>query len=235
MSADPPNPNGPTDGAPTDDHHGTHSGTAPEADRDGKATTDSRADTPADAGTPPQADGAGTTTPRSESPSATATAPDTTAGADPTEPLLESRPTLVPTVCRLVVVALLGGAIAGYLATNPTVLGDESTTGVVLRLVLLVTAIGIVRYLVRLIILRRTAYRVFPDRVKREYELLFRTRRREVPLQRIRRQELEQDRIQHLFGYGTIVVNQGLGVLRLDDVPNPDRVYDTITRQIQER
>lgn len=142
--------------------------------------------------------------------------------------LLRTHPTIKPTLVRLGVALTVGVALFALLQVRPELLGSADVTGTVALVVLFLTVAVSVRYLVRIVVLRRTTYVVTDRRIEREYRLLYRTRSKGIRFDKLRSHELTQSRVQSLLGFGTIALNRGLGPIRLDDVPEPRRVYDTI-------
>ncbi|WP_336331163.1 PH domain-containing protein [Haloarcula sp. CGMCC 1.2071] len=142
--------------------------------------------------------------------------------------MLETNPTTKPTLIRLAVVLLLSLGVVGYLQLNPETLGSPDITNTAALVVLLLGLVLTVRFLVRTIILVRTTYTVTRSRVEQEYELLFRTHSKGIRFDKLRSHELNQNRIQSILGYGTISMNRGLGPLRLENVDEPEAVYETI-------
>lgn len=147
--------------------------------------------------------------------------------------LLQTRPTLRPTLVRLGVVLVVGLALFGALRARPGLLGSESITNTASLVVALVTFVAVIRFVVRLIILKRITYIVTSDRVELSYELLFRVRSKGIRFDKLRSHELTQNRVQSLLGYGTISLNRGLGPLRLENVDDPELVYQTIQQAVK--
>lgn len=146
---------------------------------------------------------------------------------------VESRPSIRPTAVWLVAVLVAGVAVMGYTVLNPELFGGPAAGTLVLRAVALVTVIGVVRFAVRILLLKRTTYVIDEQSISRQYNLFYKTRKYEVPLSMVRSTELEQSRVQRLFGYGTIVLNQGLGTIRLDNIPDPEKRRQIINYLLQ--
>ena len=156
---------------------------------------------------------------------------------EPDAPLVETHPTTKPTLAWLVATLLVGVTAIAAIMSNPDALGDRQVAEVVVNLVLLLTVIGIVRLLIRLYVLTRTRYVVTPSAIRREYELLYRTWSRELPLSMLRGHELRRSRLQTLLGLGTVAflsgsVGQGLGHLTFDHLSNPETVRDIVREAI---
>lgn len=153
---------------------------------------------------------------------------ESTAPPDGIATVFETMPTVKPTLVWIGVVAVLGGLAMAYLLVRPTALGDAASTTVLFRVVFLLTLILEIRFLVRLYVLRRTTYRLDSDAVQRRYELFYRSYQREVPLGRVRSHEVRQNRVQRFLGYGTISLNEGLGGIELEDIPEPFEKYEAL-------
>jgi len=139
--------------------------------------------------------------------------------------VLTAKPTIKPTLIRLAVVLLATVAIAVYFRTNLELLGSPELTAVASLIVLLAGALLSIRYLVRILVRKKTAYIITEASVKREYQLFFRTRSKAVRFDKLRSHQLQQNRIQSVLGFGTISLNKGLGEIRLADVADPQSVY----------
>lgn len=146
----------------------------------------------------------------------------------------ETHPTVRPTLVWLALVVLVGAGATGLLTARPGVVGGEEVADPVVRAVLLLTVAGVVRFLVRAYVLRRTTYVLDGDEVTRRYRLLLRVHERTVPLGMVRSHELNQSRVENLLGYGSITLNQGLGDIELENVPDPERVHERVTALVGE-
>lgn len=158
-------------------------------------------------------------------------------GDDSFEPhtdIITTTPTIKPTVAKLVLALVLGVIAIGVLVTNPELFGSRETTDIVLLLVQVLLAISVIRLLIKMLVLRRTRYTITSSSVKREYELLFQTEVKEVPFGLVRSHQFHQSRVENLLGHGTIAINRGLGQLEMENVDNPDDIYDTVRRRIDE-
>ena len=148
---------------------------------------------------------------------------------DPDATLLETRPTLRPTVVRAVLALAVGLGVVGFLYRDPGVFGDPEAAEVIANVALAGTGIVLFRYLLRAYVLTRTRYVVTPTAVRGEYRLLYRAWARELPLDMVRSYEFRQSRVETVIGCGTVSfltggVDQGLGVLTFEHVANPDEV-----------
>jgi uncharacterized membrane protein YdbT with pleckstrin-like domain len=144
--------------------------------------------------------------------------------------LIRAHPTIRPTLIRLGVALVVGLGLFALLQAAPGLVGSADLTGTVALVVLLLTLLLTLRYLVRIVVLRRTTYLVTDRRVEREYSLLFRTRSKAVRFDKLRSHELTQGRIQALLGFGTVSINRGLGTIHLEDIDDAEGVYRTIQR-----
>lgn len=147
------------------------------------------------------------------------------------EVLVRTRPTVKPTLARLATSLLIGVLTIAILFLAPGLVGGPEQANVALLIVQIVVVVAVARLLYEYVILRRTRYVVTGNVVRRHFSLLGRTKTREVPFQLLRSTERQQNRFEYLLGVGSIVLNQGLGDLRLQAVPDHDDVY----RDIRER
>jgi hypothetical protein len=163
----------------------------------------------------------------------TDTQTEPTADRGTSSPVLETQPTLRPTIASLAGVIGAGVLLIGYLFLNPTLLGTTARTEIAVNLVLLLTVIGAARLLVRLYVLTRTRYVVTPDAIRREYSLLYKTFSRELPLTKVRSHELRRSRVETVFGIGTVAflsgsMAQSPAHLEFENVSNPERVRERV-------
>jgi hypothetical protein len=155
------------------------------------------------------------------------------AGGAPTPPIVETHPTLKPTLISLGGVVVAGLAVLGYLLFNPTLLGAVERTEIVANLVVILTVIGAGRLGLRLYVLTKTRYVITPNAVRREYSLLYKTFSRELPIAKLRSLELRRSRIEAIFGIGTVAflsgtIAQSPAYLEFANVPDPDRVRNSV-------
>ena len=151
--------------------------------------------------------------------------------------VVETQPTLKPTILSLATVLVAGIAIVAYLFAEPTLLGTSERTEIAANLVVLLTIVGAGRFLLRLYVLTRTRYVVTPDAVRREYSLLYKTFSRELPLSKIRSHELRRSRVETVLGIGSVgfltgSVSQSPTHLEFENVPHPDRVRRQVRDQL---
>lgn len=147
----------------------------------------------------------------------------------------EKRPTIRPTLVWMLVVVVLGGAAMWGVDTRPYIVGGRGPATLVVRALAFLTVIGVIRFLIRAYVLRRTTYRVGPEQVSKQYELLFRVQERTVPFSMVRSHEMNRGRVETLLGYGSITLNQGLGAMELRNVPDPDLIYEQVAAQVEAR
>ena len=162
--------------------------------------------------------------------------PDLTTDTDE-DVIYQTRPTLKPTLLALGLTVAMWVAVVGLLMSNPDLIITEDLTDVVEIVAHLIFAFVALRLLIRLYILSRMSYTVRDGRIIREYSLLYRYRRREVPIQKVRGVEIRRDPVETILGYGTVSVlsggvDQGLGFLTFDNVPNPDDVASALNDAI---
>ena len=165
------------------------------------------------------------------------TADRTGAGGPPTPPVLETQPTLKPTLVSLAGVVGAGVVVIGFLFLNPSLLGTAARTEIAANLVMLLAFVGAARLLFRLYVLTRTRYVVTSDAVRREYSVLYKTFSRELPLTKVRSHELRRGRVETLLGIGTVAfltgsVAQSPAHLAFENVPDPERVRNRVRERL---
>jgi uncharacterized membrane protein YdbT with pleckstrin-like domain len=142
---------------------------------------------------------------------------------------LRTVPSIRPVLVWMGVTVVSAVVVAGVILLNQNVFGGARTANLLLNALLALTILAVIRLSIRVFILTRTQYIIDRGHVKRTYSLLMRTWSREVPINRVRSSELRQSRIQHVLGYGTVEINQGLGSIQLENVHSPEQVRKTIT------
>jgi Bacterial membrane flanked domain. len=152
---------------------------------------------------------------------------------DPDDLKIDTTPTLKPTAIWLLLIITLGVSIILYVYFQRDSLANPQTADILMRAIALLTLIVVIRLVIRLFILSRTRYLVDSVRITKRFDLLYRRRRQEVPLSKVRSHELRQSRIQTVLGFGTIRLNQGLGPIELENIPEPHQVYEQINRLLQ--
>lgn len=141
------------------------------------------------------------------------------------------RPPAILFVLTVLATALIGGYIlgAGY---------EQSTEETLLWILGFIAAVLLLRLVVKIFVLTRTRYVITPTQLRREFSLFYRVRVREVPLSQLRGIELSRDTTQALFGFGdlqflTAGMNQSLGFLTFEQIPDPVEHRDEIREQFQ--
>lgn len=147
--------------------------------------------------------------------------------------ILETTPTIKPTLIAAGLTILVGLAVELYLLGNPQTVGGRDTMEILLYVIGALLVLALFRFLVRMLILERTTYQITTDTVRREYRLLYRLEAREIPLERLRAHELSKSRIQSLLGYGTIQfltggTNESLGFIQFENVVNPQEIQSKV-------
>jgi uncharacterized membrane protein YdbT with pleckstrin-like domain len=144
-----------------------------------------------------------------------------------------AHPTIKPTLILFGLTWVVSGFTMFTITTNPDLIGDENLAEIAIWIVALVTVLIILRLLVKILVLRRTRYKISPTELQREYTLFYRRHAREIPMHRLRGIELDQGRIQTLLGYGDVRfltggTNQSLGFLTFENLDNPDEIRGEI-------
>lgn len=145
----------------------------------------------------------------------------------------ETTATIRPVLLTLAAVVVGGLAVVGSIATNPALLGGAQIADIVGSAILVLTSVVAIRLLIKAAVLSRTTYTITDDAFRREYELLYRTRSRVVPVAKLRGHEFSQGRLQSLLGYGTIRLltagtNRSLGFIEFEHLDDPDRAREEI-------
>lgn len=141
----------------------------------------------------------------------------------------EFLPSVKVLVLQFGLIAGMGIVVLGYIAVDPSRLGNQQIGQVILGVVGFLLVIALLRILVKILILRRTKYIVTQQMLHREYQLFYKQQSREVPLGQLRGMEFEQGRVQSVFGFGTLTfltagTNQSLGFLEFEHVNLPNEV-----------
>ncbi|QLG50923.1 PH domain-containing protein [Natrinema halophilum] len=145
----------------------------------------------------------------------------------------ETTPTIRPVLLTLAAVVIGGLVIVGSIATNPALLGGAQIADIIGSAILVLTSVVAIRLLIKAAVLARTTYTITDDTFRREYELLYRTRSRVVPVAKLRGHEFSQGRVQSLLGYGTIRLltagtNRSLGFIEFEHLDDPERTREEI-------
>jgi len=152
----------------------------------------------------------------------------------------ETTPSTKPVLAWLALTVLAGGALVGVIVAAPGLFGGQGVAEIAGNVVLLVTAVSVVRLLVKLYILTRTRYIVTTAGVRREYTLLYRTWSRELPLRMVRGHELTRSRVETLLGVGTVEFLSGsvagsMGHLRFEALPDPEGLREQVQGELSGR
>lgn len=118
--------------------------------------------------------------------------------------------------------------------------GESDLNGIVSALALtgvIVALMAAFNLFVRVLILRRTTYFIHAGRLEKKFDFVFRRTEREIPLDRIRGVELNQNALQRVFDYGSLVFltagpNRSLGFLEFGYIPNPEENRQLIRERI---
>jgi hypothetical protein len=146
---------------------------------------------------------------------------------------LDTVPSTMLAKLWLLFTLLVGLPLTGYLLTVEDAFGTEGFGGVAGVFVGILTLIGVVRYVVKWLVLRRTSYVVTDDAVRRQYELFYKTYSRELPLEMLRSIELSMSRSETMLGFGTVKFlsvgsNRSMGYVEFEAVQEPEDVRDLV-------
>ncbi len=155
---------------------------------------------------------------------------------DADEPVHETTPSTKLVKLWLLATLLVGGPATGYFLTVRDAFGTEGFGGVAGLFVGLLTVVGVGRYTVRWLVLRRTSYVVTDTAARREYELLYKSFSRELPLGMLRSVELSRSRTETLLGLGSVRLlttgaSRSMGYLGFDNVASPEELRDAVREQ----
>lgn len=153
--------------------------------------------------------------------------------------LYETGPSLRPAIVKLGLAVVAGASVIIYFLTHPQLLGSQQNTEIGTYVLVLIVLILLVRYAVRIYLLKRYRYTVTEDGVRWDYSLFYKSRSRELPFAKIRGHEFRQDRIQSIFGFGTVSIlsggtNQSLGFIRFENIADPGEIQSIIRDQIND-
>lgn len=137
-------------------------------------------------------------------------------------------PTVRPTLIWIAVTVLAVAASIAVIVANQQLLGGPNMVEIAVQVVAVIGALIVLRLAIRILILMRTTYEVDEQRVSRKYALLLRSSERDVPIEFIRSSHLQQNRVQSLLGYGDITINEDLGAISLENVPDPHQLQSLI-------
>lgn len=168
----------------------------------------------------------------------TDTAKQTDAGAQESEHtgetvILRTKPSIRPILIRLVLTLVAGAAVIGAIFASPDLFGSPESANIALVVAQIVVAVAALRLIAKAIVLRATEYVLTERTVRREFKLLARSKSREVPYDLVRSHERSQSRIEYLLGIGSVALNQGLGDLRLEMLPEHEAIYEHVQKRVE--
>lgn len=154
-------------------------------------------------------------------------------GDDP-ELLHQTAPLLRPTLALAGVVLVVALAAIGLVYRNPDLVGGVEFAELVVNGVAILAALLLIRLGVTLLILLRTTYTIHEEGFKKEYELGYHRKSREIPVEQLRGREHERSRFETLLNCATIRLLTGgtdrsLGFLEFVHIPDPETVDEKIT------
>ncbi|WP_267642699.1 PH domain-containing protein [Haloarchaeobius amylolyticus] len=131
------------------------------------------------------------------------------------------------------VLAVVGTALGLYFLTNKQALGEQGYGGIAGWVIILLTVIGLVRLTIQFLVLRRTEYVLTEDSIRREYDLLYSEKSRELPLSKVRGVELRRGRLQAMLGFGDVSflaagTNRSIGYIDFDNTDSPHEVREKV-------
>ena len=147
--------------------------------------------------------------------------------------LIKTRPTIRPVLVWIAITIIVGAGIVTGISTNSEAIGGQGLSEILIQAVIVLAVLVLGRFGIRALILTRTTYEISDDYLRRQYTLLMRTRVQEVPTYLVRSTELRQSRIQKSMGYGSIAVNQGLGEIQFENIPQPYSTYEALSDTIE--
>lgn len=147
--------------------------------------------------------------------------------------VLETGPIVWPVIAVMTTIVGVGLLAVIVLLNDPNRVGGQELAELLVYAVVLLVAVILLRYGIKLLILRKTRYVIHDEGFKREYSLLYRHKVREVPIGQLRGEEYVQDRYQTIFGCATIRLLTGgtdysLGFIEFESVKDPTVVFETI-------
>lgn len=174
------------------------------------------------------------------------TAADRNAGggrADPTgrdaedgepEVLHRTSPLLRPTLALVGVVLATALAVVVVVSRDPSLVGGVEFAELVVNGVVILAALLLIRLGMTLLILWRTTYVVHEEGFRKEYELAYHSKSRDLPVEQLRGREHERGRFETLFNCATIRLLTGgtdrsLGFVEFVHIPDPETVDDAIS------
>lgn len=160
-------------------------------------------------------------------------------GPPTTEPVLETGPIIWPVVAIMGAIVLVTVGLIIGLAVNPELVGSIELAEILINAILILAILILARYGLKVLILRRTTYAIYPDRFRRHYRLFYRENARTLPIEQLRGVEFDRGRFQTLFGCATVRLltagtDRSIGFIEFESVANAADVTDTIEAVRQE-
>ncbi|MCT9096010.1 PH domain-containing protein [Haloarchaeobius sp. HME9146] len=131
------------------------------------------------------------------------------------------------------VLAVVGTGLGLYFLTNKEALGEQGYGGIAGWVIILLTVIGLIRLTIQFLVLRRTEYVLTRDSIRREYDLLYSEKSRELPISKVRGVELRRGRLQAMLGFGDVSflaagTNRSIGYIDFENTDNPHKVREKV-------
>jgi len=153
--------------------------------------------------------------------------------------LHRTSPLLQPTFALIGTVVVLALVSVGVVWTRPDLVGGIEFAELVINGIVILAALLLVRLGVTLLVLWRTTYTIHEEGFKKEYELAYHSKSRELPVEQLRGREYERGRFETVFDCATIRLLTGgtdrsLGFIEFVHIPDPDEVGKSIS-QVRKR
>ncbi|WP_435317692.1 PH domain-containing protein [Haloarchaeobius sp. TZWSO28] len=131
------------------------------------------------------------------------------------------------------VLAVVGTGLGLYFLTNKQALGEQGYGGIAGWVIILLTVIGLIRLTIQFLVLRRTEYVLTRDSIRREYDLLYSEKSRELPISKVRGVELRRGRLQAMLGFGDVSflaagTNRSIGYIDFENTDDPHKVREKV-------
>lgn len=148
--------------------------------------------------------------------------------------IFETGPLLWPVIFVIGVTVVLTVILIGAIYFNPELVGGATFGEVIINAILILALVILGRYIIKLIILKRTTYTIYDDGFKMEYEVFYRKLERELPVEQLRGKEYDRSRVESLYGCATIRLltggtDQSLGFIEFESVREPRKVLHMIS------
>lgn len=158
------------------------------------------------------------------------------AEADAGEPaeLHRTSPLLRPTLALIGAVFVTALVVIVVVSNEPDLVGGVEFAELVVNGVAILAALLLIRLGMTLLVLWRTTYVVHEEGFRKEYELAYHSKSRELPVEQLRGREHERGRFETLFDCATIRLLTGgtdrsLGFVEFVQIPDPATVDEAIT------